>query len=393
MAYFPPYIDSNGFFIPTYKDVRDELITEMKTIFGNDIYIEEDSMDYQQISIFAKKIFDAYSLALLVYNNRTVNTASGIGLDNMCALVGIVRKAATYSTVQLVITGQPSTVISNGKASDVNLENTWNLPETITIPDSGTITVEATCDAAGNITAAPNTITRILTPVYGWTGVVNNVIGSGGTNVETDAELRGRYALAVAAPAQSVFESLISSVTAVSGVTRVKAYENDTGSADANGLPAHSVTFIVEGGDDNDVATEIYYKKTPGCYTNGTTSVDIISIAGNTTTIRFYRPTYKNVYVKVFLKKLSTYNDSYVVDIQTAIRDYVNGMNLAENVYRSILWSVATSQMKSIDEPAYSITDIQLSTNGTTFSSADIQTAFNEAALINALANVQVEVS
>lgn len=55
MAYFSPYIDLTGMHIPTYADIRDELISMMKQIFGQDIYIDVDSQDYQQISIFAKR--------------------------------------------------------------------------------------------------------------------------------------------------------------------------------------------------------------------------------------------------------------------------------------------------------------------------------------------------
>lgn len=392
MAYFSPYIDETGMHIPTYTDIRDDLITSMKEIFGNDIYIDEDTQDYQQISIFAKKIFDTNALALLVYNNRTVNTAIGIGLDNLCALAGIVRKAATYSTVQLTITGTPSTVITSGQASDQNGEYTWNLPSTVTIPDAGTITVEATCDEAGDIIVAPNTITKILTPVFGWTSVTNNFQGSGGTNQETDSELRARYSLAVSSPSQTVFESIIASVYSVDGVQRIKAYENDTGSTDSLGLPPHSITLVVEGGTDEDVGNEIYYKKTPGCYTNGTTTVNIVSLSGNTTAINFYRPTYKQVYVKVSLKKLSSYNDEYATDIQNAIADYINNLEIAETVYRSVLWSIATSQMKSLQSPSFSVLNIQTSTDGSTFTDSDIEVAFNEASQIE-VANIQVVTS
>lgn len=392
MAYFSPYIDETGMHIPTYSDIRDDLVTSMKGIFGSDIYIDEDTQDYQQISIFAKKIFDTNALALLTYNNRTVNTATGVGLDNICALVGIVRKAATYSTVQLVITGTPSTVITSGKASDQDNEYTWNLPSEVTIPESGTITVEATCDSAGNIIVSPNSVTKILTPVFGWFSVVNNFQGSGGTDQETDSELRARYALATSAASQTVFESIIASVYSVEGVQRVKAYENDTGETDDLGLPPHSITLVVEGGTDEDVGNEIYYKKTPGCYTNGTTIVPIVSISGNTTQIRFYRPTYKTIYVKVSIKKLSSYNDEYATDIQNAIVNYVNGLDIAETVYRSVLWSIATSQMKSLQSPSFSVLNVQTSTDGTTYSDSDIEVAFNEASQIT-LDNIQVVTS
>lgn len=392
MAYFAPYIDATGMHIPTYTDIRDDLISKMKEIFGNDIYIDEDSQDYQQISIFAKKIFDTNALALLTYNNRTVNTAIGVGLDNLCAIASIVRKAATYSTVQLTLTGAPTTVITSGKVSDADDEHIWNLPDSVVIPESGTITVEATCNDAGDITVASNTITKIITPVFGWYSVVNNFNGSGGTNEETDAELRGRYALATAAPSETVFESIIASVSAVEGVKRIRAYENDTGTANSLGHPPHSITLVVEGGDDTDVATEIYFKKTPGCYTNGTTSVDIVSLSGNTTKISFYRPTYKTVYVKVSLKKLSSYNDEYANDIKKAIVDYINNLEIAETVYRSVLWSIATGQMKSIQSPSFSVLNVQTSTDGVSYTDTDVSVLFNEASQID-LDKVTVEVS
>lgn len=61
MPYVPPYIDNTGMHIPTYAEIRDDLIQQMKSIFGDDIYIDEDSKDYQQISILPKR----YSIQML----------------------------------------------------------------------------------------------------------------------------------------------------------------------------------------------------------------------------------------------------------------------------------------------------------------------------------------
>lgn len=386
MAYFTPFIDETGLHIPTYEDIRDDLVSKMKSIFGDDIYIDPDSMDYQQVSIFARKIFDTNCLAQLVYNNRTPITAIGVGLDNDVVYANIKRKPATNSTVQLTITGDAGTVITKGEASDGTYN--WLLPDTVTIPDNGILTVEAISAEPGNIGALPNTITLVVTPVYGWLSVTNNFAAQPGTNIETDASLRGRFAMATRQPSQTVFEAIWASIETINEVTRVRGYENDTGTDSTGtvppntpaGLPAHSVTFVVEGGEDNQVATEIWSKKTPGCYTNGTTEVQLVSVAGNVTTIRFYRPTYKRVYVKVTLKKLAGYNDEYENKIKADISEYILGMQLAENVYRSIIWSVATSSMESIKNPAYSVTDVQFSQDNSTWSMADVIQLFYEAA-------------
>lgn len=387
MAYFAPFIDETGLHIPTYSDIRDDLISKMKTIFGDDIYIDQDSMDYQQISIFARKIFDAYCLAQLVYNNRTPSTAIGVGLDNDVVYANIQRKPATSSTVQLTITGDSGTVINNGEASDGT--NSWLLPAIVTIPSNGTITVEATSKEAGNIGALPNTITQIVTPVYGWTSVTNNYAAQAGTNVETDASLRGRFAMATRQPSQTVFEAIWAAIENIAGVTRVTGYENDTGSDSTGteppntpaGLPPHSITFVVEGGDETEIATAIWNKKTPGCYTNGTTTVQLVSISGNVTNIRFYLPTYNQVYVQVSITKLVGYNDEYATKISNAVSEYIQSMQIGENVYRSVIWSVAMSAMDSLNSPAFSVTDVQFASSSSgPFSQADVIQQFYNAA-------------
>lgn len=390
MPYVAPYIDEFGMHVPAYNDILDDLLDSMKQIFGNDIYLDEDSMDYQQISIFARKIYDTNSLALLVYNNRTANTSVGVGLDNLCALVGIRRKPATYSECQLTIAGDPGTVINNGKANDGTYN--WNLPEEVTIPSNGTIIVQAVCETSGYITAAPNTINVIATPLYGWTGVTNQFAATPGKDVESDANLRARYFVSTMLPAVSIFDGMLASLNSITDVKRVKGYENDTNQVSSEGFPPHSVTFVVEDGDEGQIAEMIYNKKTPGCYTNGTTDIEIISESGNVTHIRFYRPTYKNVWVKVNITKLAGYNDSSVDNIKEALVEYIKSTDIHDTIYRQILMSVVIGQLSSVTSPEYSVTDVQISTDGSTYSQNDLPLLFNEAAT-SSLDKIQVVVS
>lgn len=386
MAYFSPYIDETGIHIPNYIDLRDQLIEEMKQIFGQDIYIENDSADYQMISILAKKIFDSYSMGMLVYNNRTPNTAIGTGLDNNVAFADIQRKSSTYSSVQLTITGANGTSLKGCYALDEN-DNRWNIPDTV-IPETGMITVDAICSVSGNISALPNTVNKIGTPLFGWYSVNNNNAAIPGTDVETDAELRGRFSLAIRSPSLTVFESLSAAISALEGVSRISGFENDTSAESTGteppnipaGLPPHSVTFIVEGGEDDQVAKAIYSKKTPGCYTNGTTAVQIVSEMGNIITIRFYRPTYVEVFAQIKVTKLPYWNDRYSDEIKNAIYDYIKGLEISDDVYNSMIWFVANSVMSDFANPAFVIKEVLLGKEEGSLTNSDVVVNFNEAA-------------
>ena len=384
MAYFSPYIDGTGMHIPLYQEIVDKLVEDMKQIFGDDIYLEADSQDYQQISIFARMIYDSYNLALLAYNNRTPKDAIGIGLDNIVALAGIQRKPATASTVVLTITGVDGTKISNGEVSDDN-GNYWELPDEVIIPSNGIIDVTATSKEKGNVFALPNTITNINTPVYGWLSVTNKQASSAGIDVENDFELRGRFSLSVLGPSSSIFESLQESLAAIPGVTRVRGYENDTSATSTGtvppnvpaGIPSHTISFVVEGGNDVDVATELYMKKTPGCGTFGTTTVKLQSVTGNVLAVNFYRPQYTNVKVKVTIKQLDGYTSDYVDKMQEAISTYITEMSIAEALYNSVLISVALEAMNSKNYPAYTVTKVECSTDdGSTWSTNDVNQVY-----------------
>ena len=75
MAYFAPYIDDAGLHVPTYADIRDDLVDDFKKIYGDDLYLGNDSQDYQMISAFALKTYDTIQLLQIVYNNQSVKTA------------------------------------------------------------------------------------------------------------------------------------------------------------------------------------------------------------------------------------------------------------------------------------------------------------------------------
>ena len=94
MAYFEPYIDSTGFHYPTYDDVLEYYIEQLKLIYGSDIYLEADSQDYQMASIRAKMAYDLMNGLAMVLSNQSPSTLIGTALDARVEWNGIKRKTA-----------------------------------------------------------------------------------------------------------------------------------------------------------------------------------------------------------------------------------------------------------------------------------------------------------
>lgn len=396
MAYFAPYIDASGLHIPGYTDIVDDLVSEAKRIFGDDIYLENDSMDYEYISVIALKMYDTLSSVMYAYNSRSPATAVGSGLDAVVKINGLKRKSASYSTCVVTITGMPQTVIKAGEVQDI-AGNNWKLPENITIPASGELDTTAVCTTIGAITALIGDINKIATPQLGWTSVTNKVKAVEGQPVETDAELRERQAVSTALPSQTLLEGTIAGIIAVEGVTRQRIYENDTNDnsiTDNNpyGLPAHSITAVVEGGTDENVAEQIYLRKGIGCYTNGTTEVEVINKYDITTPIRFYRPTYIPIYVTVNIKKYTGYTDNIPDIIKNNISDYLNSLNIGDDLSVSLLWNAALTANPVLTSPIFSVLNLIAGKNSVEQNTTDIEINFNEVAQSN-IENIIVNVS
>lgn len=370
-----PTISATGISAPTYAEVLAYLQQQYRSIFGADVYLESDSQDGQFLAIVAAAINDANAATIAAYNAQSPLTAQGAGLSKNVKINGIARAVATNSSADLVLIGQAGATITNGAARDVN-SNLWQLPASVTIPPAGEITVTATCSVVGDIDAAVGEINQIATPTQGWQSVTNPAPAVAGAPVETDAALRVRQATSVALPSRTVLEGTVGAVASLDGVTRYRAFENDTNATDSNGIPAHSISLIVEGGDAQEIAEAIAAKKTPGTGTYGTTSQIVTDIYGITRTIQFYRPTEDTVHVAIAMKALTGYNTSIGQAIQQAVADYVNGLAIGGTIY---LFRLAVPANLGGDSRSltYDIDSILIGINATPPAAADVVLPFN----------------
>ena len=256
-------VTENGISAPTYEEILEYFQTQARNIFGSDINLDADTQDGQLIAIISAAFNDLNAQSIATYNSFNPQTAVGTALDNVVAVNGLVRKQASYSTADLRIVGQAGTLIENGFAIDT-FERRWDLPESVVIPISGEVTVTATCEEIGAITAEANSITIIGNPTLGWQTVNNPLAANVGDPVETDTALKARQAKSTALPSISLWEGIVASLLNLDGVDRVAGINNDTDSVDANGIPAHSIAMIVDGGEIQAIGETIFKKKGEG---------------------------------------------------------------------------------------------------------------------------------
>ncbi len=323
-------ITAAGISAPIYADILASLQASVKAIYGSDAYISPDAQDGQLIAILAAVINDMNNNAIAQFSQLSPSFAQGAGLSALVKLNGLRRNVASFSTAN---------------------------------------------QEPGNIVAPAGIINKILTPVLGWQSFASTADALPGLPIETDAALRKRQAISVATPSKTALASLLAQLAAIAGVTRLAIYENTGGAPDGNGLPAHSISVVIEGGDLAMIAKTIGQGKTPGAGTYGTTVQNYVDPnTGINYAINFFVLTYTAIVVTVNGVALSGWSPANAADIQAAVAAHVNGLGIGQKVQFSRL--AVPAYLNGLAEGAtYEITSITLNGAG-----IDVPILFNKAA-------------
>ncbi|HGE6337022.1 TPA: baseplate J/gp47 family protein [Klebsiella pneumoniae] len=373
-------VTAEGISAPDYQTVLDTITGYFQQIYGSDSYIDPDSKDGQMVALVALAIHDANNTAISVYRSFSPATALGDALTSNVKINGITRRAATNSTVDLLLTGTVGTTITNGSVRDTN-SVVWNLPATVVIGSDGTVVATATCANSGAVAAVAGSVNGINTPTRGWASVTNPLAATVGVAAETDAELRVRQSQSVALASLTQFDAVDGAIANVEGVTRHKLFENDQEVTDSNGLPPHSISAIVEGGDATEIANTIRSVKGQGVSTYGTTSVIVTDKYGNPYTIRFSRPIDVPVYVSITLKALTGYSSEVGDEIKAAVASYINSLAIGDSVLLSRVYSPANLGVVSGGNARYyDIMELLIGRSADDVAAANLVVAYDESA-------------
>ncbi|EML1896995.1 baseplate J/gp47 family protein [Klebsiella pneumoniae] len=373
-------VTAEGISAPDYQTVLDTITGYFQQIYGSDAYLDPDSKDGQMVALVALAIHDANNMAISVYRSFSPSTALSDALTSNVKINGITRRAATNSTVDELIEGEAGTLIANGSVKDAN-GIIWNLPAQVAIGIDGTVIATATCSVAGAVAAPAGSVNKINTPTRGWVSATNPLAATVGVVAETDAELRVRQSQSVALASLTPFDAVDGAIANVEDVTRHKLFENDTETTDDNGLPAHSISAIVEGGDATEIANTIRSTKGQGVSTYGTTAVIVTDKYGNPYTIRFSRPVDVPIYVSITIQALTGYSSEVGDEIMAAVAAYINSLAIGDSVLLSRVYSPANLGVVSGGNARYyDIMELLIGRTAEGVAAANVVLAYDESA-------------
>jgi hypothetical protein len=299
-----------GFVAKTVAEIIAELQAAQKSTVDGSLNTSATGVLANVNMAIALQLAACWEAVAEVYDAHDPASAEGIAADANGSLVGVPRLPATKALVTLHLTMAPNTLVPTGSVvSDPTRPSVRfvTLADAITATTATSYDVAAAAETAGALTAGANTLTKIESPVSGWTAVTNPLTAIPGRNVETDEEYRIRQAELRATSQGSTLEGIVADVRLLPNVITATGSENVT-DAIVNTLPPHSFEIVVSGGVDDAIAQSIWRNKPAGIETFGSTTVTITDTEGVTHFVRFTRPTQKIVNINY----AATTNASYV---------------------------------------------------------------------------------
>lgn len=265
-----------------------------------------------------------YSLVLNGTSYTTANTSIDVAGNNLATLinVGAFPGSASYSAGILYVTGNTDAATS----ADFSLGALTNLSI-----DSVANAGEFVCDTEGPYPFPAATLDTIMNPVAGWDSIENTLPGVTGRNAETDAEFRARAATFYAtgkATQEAIRQTILNQVP---GIIACSVISNSTDIVDSEGRPAHSFEVLAEGGEASDIAATIWETCPAGIASHGNITTSVIDSEGRPQTVKFSRPSYAYIWVKV--QRAFNAEESYPVDGDSQIK--ANIVAWAGSFYRS----------------------------------------------------------
>ncbi len=373
-----PEFTNNGITIQTLAEIRQELETAYKDIYGYDIDLSQNTPDGQRVGIEAKARQDLQSFAISLYNSLDANLAEGVSLDKISKICGIVRIAATQSTWTLTVTTDRNLTLETGYTVKDNNNIEWitKSDHTLTTGANSVSFFSKNYGAFSGTAGATFTQSTVILGITAISAAGNATVGRVG---ETDKDFRVRRNKSLEKPSKSTLGELFAELANLSGVTDIVVYENDEDTQDTvRNISPHTIWCVIEGGEDAKIAEVMAKTKTGGANTQGATIGTFVETItkpqGGTFVINhkmnFDRPTSTAAHIRMNAKR----KDATVpIDIDGIKNELVKlKYTIGQSIIASELYDTAYK-----GGTTFILKDLEVSSNGTTWTEEQITPALS----------------
>lgn len=382
------YVTSEGVIIPDTSTIRDEVIADWRSAFGQDLVVTPETPQgifiTQDVEIRDGVARNNAELA----NQINPDLAGGIWIDGLWSLTNGKRRPATFSTLAgVVLGGQPNTLVPAGSVAVVAATGARFLTTApVIIGPSGTVTVDMRAEVTGPVAAPIGSLTQVASSVLGWETVNNPSAAVVGRVVESDIASRQRRRQTLALQSIAAPEAIISRLYNIDGVRSLTFRENITDTTqviDGISIRYHSVWVCVEGGTNAEVAQALLETKTLGAGWTGAVVVPTVdAVSGQTYNVQFDRPVEIVRFARVTVRPTPLDAQSIV---RQAITAYIAGELDGEAglVVGSDISPFELAGAVNQVEPRIFVSKVELSADGIAWSGDTVAIALNEVARIS----------
>ncbi|EKN3889816.1 TPA: baseplate J/gp47 family protein [Yersinia enterocolitica] len=370
--------NNNGLEIDTFRDLFQTLSDAYKSIYGQDIDLDQESPDGQRVAIEAQARTDIEASIQWLYSQMDPDFNTGDMQQIIAKLHGLYLRPGSRSQRDLnVATDRPVFLYSGYKIRDQS-NQVWFVRQNVTIP-AGTTTVTFFAQDFGKVTGLiADTFTQ-LTPELGVLSITADAVAVVGRDEETPEEFRQRRNRSLENPATGSTGAIFAKVAQLTGVTDLNVGENDTKIDDVlTGIPANSIWLVAEGGSVSEIVEVMVKQKGGGTGTKGSVIGRYIEtlIRPDGTTLQiahdmqFDRPIYKPLHINLTAKRKVT-NDP--VDLDTLKETLAKRvMHIGEEIDANEFYADGYGSGRV----NYVLTNLKISIDGITFTDAELSPGF-----------------
>jgi uncharacterized phage protein gp47/JayE len=200
-------------------------------------------------------------------------------------------------------------------------------------------------EVVGPVQALAGTLTVIETPQVGVTQITNLLDAIVGRDIESDPAAKLRQKQDQQLSGSATIPGIKNSLLEIDQVEVAVVIENASDLTDLQGRPPHSFEAVVLGGDEQEIANEIFNVKPAGIQTFGTVSKNVIDPEGGLQVINFSRPLDVDVYLVVNITPNTDPVEGalYPVDgddqVEAKLLEFAEGLTVGNDVINSAMYT------------------------------------------------------